>query len=105
MDTKPKRQLTQWTAFCKKYYDENKAKFNNSYRDMLKSPELKQAYAQSKAAPVPAGGKMMAKRRMKAQTSSEIDFNQKFVINIENDKMIPNHKQLISEVDFNLILD
>lgn len=64
--TKPKRPMTEWTKFCKKYYDENKAKFNNSYRDMLKSPELKSAYAQSKAAPVPSGGKISMRRRMKA---------------------------------------
>ncbi len=68
MDMKPKRQLTQQTKFCKAYFDENKAKFNNSYRDMLKSPELKSAYAASKAAPIPSGGKMMSRKRMKAQT-------------------------------------
>ena len=50
--------MTEWTKLCKKYYDENKVKFISSNRDMLKSPELKQA------ALVPAGGKL-TKRRMK----------------------------------------
>ena len=63
--SKPKRAMTEWTKFCKAYYDQHKAKFNNSYRDMLKSPELKQAYAASKSAPAPSGGKV-SKRRMKA---------------------------------------
>ena len=64
MDTqKPKRKMTDWAAFCSKYWSDNKAKFNNSYRDMLKSQELKDAYKKSKEAPV-AGGKLKRGKKM-----------------------------------------
>ena len=59
METKPKRQLTAWAKFCKEYYAANKSKFNNSYREMLKSPELKAAYAASKA-----GGKITRRSKV-----------------------------------------
>ncbi len=60
--TKPKRPMTEWTKFCKAYYDQNKAKFNNSYKDMLKSSELKEAYTKSKSTPV-SGGMMKGRKK------------------------------------------
>ena len=59
--TKPKRPMTEWTKFCKAYYDQNKAKFNNSYKDMLKSSELKEAYTKSKS--TPSGGGMKSRKK------------------------------------------
>ena len=53
---KPKRALSMWTSFCKSYYESNKAKFS-SFKSMLQSAELKQAYADHKNPKPVVGGK------------------------------------------------
>ena len=66
METKHKRQLTAWAKFCKENYAQNKSEFNNSYRDMLKSPELKNAYAASKNE---KAGDKISRRSIKSRNS------------------------------------
>ena len=61
---KQKRAPSEWVKFTTKYYADNKAKFNNSFKEMLKSSELKSAYKNraSGGMVIPKGGMVKGKK-------------------------------------------
>lgn len=67
MSDKPKRAPSEWVKFTTQYYKDHKDKFNKSFKEMLKSNELKEAYKNRGA----SGGMVIPKGGMVKKTKGK----------------------------------